>query len=480
MSNSERAPLRSEGETEDLTHYAENSMNVVQTTIDRIGFGKYQVVLGLAIAIAVISDGAEVALVSLITFILEDVWDLSSTELGLLGGAIFIGMSIGLLIIATWGDDWGRLPALKLTYIGALALRLACAVMPEFWSFVVFRGLTGIVQAMSMPPVVAIAVESCPSKYRGSFTMFVIFNYGVGQIYVIGLAALLTPDLDGGMWRLLLVLAALPILIGILVLFTKVVESPMSSARRGLNQTTVESLEYIAKTNGQDQMTEGEKTEVWALSPLHKEKGFYKFKVLFDSSHKFMTLLLIGQWVLTTFVYFGFFYLLPQLLDDIDSELSTFLLLSLVIVCEMVVIAATTYLIELPSLGRKGTMKICYGVLVFFCGVCLFVSENYLLVPSIMIISAFNHGSFCVLWPYTSEVFETEVREMGVAFLNATGRAVAFFAPLVFGYLLESAVWAPFLLILSIGVCLLGIAFLLPIETRGISLDTGQQSNITK
>ena len=302
-------------------------------------------------------------------------------------------------------------------------------------------------------------------------------NYGVGQIYVIGLASLLTPDLEAGRWRLLLVLAALPSAAGIIMLFSKVVESPMFSAKKGLNQAAIGSLDYIAGTNNKNQVTEKEKTQIKNLEPPNEERGFCNLRVLFDSAHRFTTLLLMGQWALTTFLYFGFFYLLPQLLRGVDSEISTFWLMSLVVVSEMLVTTSTAWLVELPSLGRKGTMKVFYGVLVFASGLCLFVTDNYVLVAAVVVISAFNQGSFCILWTYTPEVYETQVRGMSVAFLNITARAIDFFAPFVFGHLLKAAVWVPFLLVLVLGVGLVTIVFFLPVETRGISLDTKPTNN---
>jgi len=142
----------------------------------------------------------------------------------------------------------------------------------------------------------------------------------------------------------LLVLAALPSAAGIIMLFSKVVESPMFSAKKGLNQAAIGSLDYIAGTNNQNQVAEKEKTQIKDLEPPNEERGFCNLRVLFDSAHRFTTLLLMGQWALTTFLYFRFFYLLPQLLHGVDSEISTFWLMSLVVVSEMLVTTSTAWL----------------------------------------------------------------------------------------------------------------------------------------
>jgi len=473
MSDIEKIPLKSSIEAGGSTSRSqkEDSAVCVQNVLDRLGFGKYHFFLTVGVTIAVITEGAEVAIVSLITYILEEVWDLSSFQVGVMGGVIFVGMSFGLLVVATWGDDWGRLPVLKFTYIGALALRLLSALMPEFWSFVTVRAFTGFVQAMSMPTAVALAAESCPSKQRGSFIMLIIMTYGVGQLYVIGLAALLTPDLDGGMWRLLIVLVSLPILIGILFMFTKVVESPLFSSKRGYSINTIESLDHIAQSNNRPFLSERERMGVCLVNPP-TERGSQKFKFLFDEKHRTTTVLLMIQWTLTFFSYFGFFYLLPKLLEEIDTEIDTLVLMAIIICIEISIVASFVFLIEMPSVGRKGTMKICYTSSIVINLLCIFVEANGFRIPAIMVICGLNHVACSVLWPYTSEVYETHIREMATAFVNAVGRGLSFFSPLLFGVFLELSIWVPFAFMLFLSGCLMAIALTLPIETRGMSLDT--------
>lgn len=44
------------------------------------------------------SDGMEMAMFSLLTPILKDLWDLGTLEVGLVSGAVFLGCCIGSLI----------------------------------------------------------------------------------------------------------------------------------------------------------------------------------------------------------------------------------------------------------------------------------------------------------------------------------------------------------------------------------------------
>lgn len=88
----------------------------------------------------------------------------------------------------------------------------------------------------------------------------------------------------------------------------------------------------------------------------------------------------------------------------------------------------------------------------------MFVTDNYFLVAAVVVISAFNQGSFCILWTYTPEVYETEVSGVSV---NITARAIDFFVPFVFGHLFKAAVWVLFLLVLVLGVGLVTIVLLL-------------------
>lgn len=80
-----------------------NNKNI-DTIIQRIGFGRAHVIAAALAGIAVMADGMELTLLSLLTTILEEEWELTTLQLGLMAGVVFVGMVIGATTSAILGD----------------------------------------------------------------------------------------------------------------------------------------------------------------------------------------------------------------------------------------------------------------------------------------------------------------------------------------------------------------------------------------
>ena len=445
--------------------------NRIEKILNRIGFGVYQYLLLGVTGTGSFADGAEVTIFSLVSFMLEDEWSLSAFQLGLMGGIIFGGMSLGYIIIGIYGDEWGRLEVVKYTYAALFLLGIASALMPEFWSFIVLRGFAGVAISMSVPPYIALSVESCTTEQRGAYVMIVELMFGVGQIYIVLIAMWLAPNLESDRWRELLIAAAIPIIIGI-VFSMFVVESPLFSARKQRYSVASNSLEYIAKVNKKPPLDEEEYDNVYLTFPLHVERDPTRFSFLFDKTHKLTTLLLMCLWSCVIFSYYGLFYILPRLFGTDEEDSSVLYLILIAIGAQCLITLGSTYLIDLPALGRKGALKLSFFFLVLLSAVSIPLADGFAIYVLVILINSLNNSTFCMLYTYTSEVYETELRELGFSVQNAIGRAATLFAPFVFTVLLDWTKAGPFILLLVTNGLMLVATFLLPFETCGKFLDS--------
>jgi putative MFS transporter len=75
---------------------------------------------------------------------------------------------------------------------------MSSAFMPEFWSFSIARAVCGVGIGMSIPILTAYNSEVCPAKLRGSYIIIVNIFFPLGQVLIILVAFVLTPNLDGG------------------------------------------------------------------------------------------------------------------------------------------------------------------------------------------------------------------------------------------------------------------------------------------
>eukprot|EP00359_Climacostomum_virens_P010687 CAMPEP_0204911178 /NCGR_PEP_ID=MMETSP1397-20131031/9574_1 /ASSEMBLY_ACC=CAM_ASM_000891 /TAXON_ID=49980 /ORGANISM="Climacostomum Climacostomum virens, Strain Stock W-24" /LENGTH=327 /DNA_ID=CAMNT_0052081639 /DNA_START=425 /DNA_END=1405 /DNA_ORIENTATION=- len=284
----------------------------LDSVVSRLGFGKYQYKLMFLSGVALLADGAEMAVLSLLTTILKTEWHLTQFSLGMLGSCMFLGMVLGTIFSALYADDIGRVSIMKVGTAAAFGSAICAAMAPEFFSFVVLRTITGISIGLCLPCSASYSLEICPKNYRGCFMISLELFFVFGQIAAVLMAFLLIPDLVGHNWRYLLLCSAIPMGISAVSLHFGVVESPFFYSSKGYGEESVASLNLIAQTNGQPQLTTQEKESICGIKPQMQGNGFSKLKIVFNRKYVGQTLLLMFLWFIAVFEFYGMVFILPK------------------------------------------------------------------------------------------------------------------------------------------------------------------------
>ena len=87
----------------------------VGDAIEEIGFGRFQVCLGLVVGIALIADGMEIMVVSILGPVLICEWNIDVYQEALLTTVVFLGFLIGSPAFRWLGDTCGRRNALMMS-----------------------------------------------------------------------------------------------------------------------------------------------------------------------------------------------------------------------------------------------------------------------------------------------------------------------------------------------------------------------------
>ena len=139
--------------------------------MDTVGFGRYQLGLGLLLGTLWMADGSELLCLSLCTQslsadgILPTDKTLASHATGALGSCIFVGFLIGSLLAGPIADTYGRRRPI-LAFMGLLLL--AGGVAPASMSYamlVVTRTVLGVAIGGAGPAAFTLFAEFCPCLF---------------------------------------------------------------------------------------------------------------------------------------------------------------------------------------------------------------------------------------------------------------------------------------------------------------------------
>ena len=202
----------------------------VPARLDRLRWGRFHTLVVVALGITWILDGLEVTVTGSIAGALKSspVLHLTDEQVGLAASCYLIGAVCGAFGFGWLTDKLGRKKLFNITlglYLTATALT---AFSPNFWTFVLFRALTGAGIGGEYAAINSAIQELIPARYRGHTDLVINGSFWIGAaLGALGAVVLLDshwlPTELG--WRLAFGLGAVLGLV-ILLLRRYVPESP--------------------------------------------------------------------------------------------------------------------------------------------------------------------------------------------------------------------------------------------------------------
>src|SRR5579871_2264952 len=154
----------------------------IPARLDRLPWSRFHVLMVLALGITWILDGLEVTIVGSIGPALQSAstLSLSSEQLGAAASAYVIGAIAGALASGWITDRYGRRFVFYLTLCVYLLGVALSALSWSFWSFAVFRALTGLGIGGEYSAVNSAIDELIPARYRGRIDLAVNGSFWFG------------------------------------------------------------------------------------------------------------------------------------------------------------------------------------------------------------------------------------------------------------------------------------------------------------
>uniref|UniRef100_A0A8D0H6F2 Synaptic vesicle glycoprotein 2B n=1 Tax=Sphenodon punctatus TaxID=8508 RepID=A0A8D0H6F2_SPHPU len=243
-----------------------------ETIIEECGHGRFQWTLFFVLGLALMADGVEVFVVGFVLPSAEKDMCLSSSNKGILGLLVYLGMMVGAVMWGGLADKLGR----KHCLIMSLSLNAAFAFLSSFvqgYGFFLFcRLISGLGIGGTLPIVFAYFSEFLSREKRGEHLSWLCMFWMIGGIYASAMAWSIIPHYGWGFsmgssyhfhsWRVFVLVCSLPCLAS-LVALKFMPESPRFLLEIGKHDEAWMILKQIHDTN---MRAKGEPERVFTVS----------------------------------------------------------------------------------------------------------------------------------------------------------------------------------------------------------------------
>ena len=166
-----------------------------------------------------------------------------------IASSIFAGMLIGGIVTGAYGDRLGRRPTLLAgLFLNALAGILA-SLAPSAVAMCACRFFAGLGIGAVLSSLITLASELSPSKHRGWYITIVGGFWTLGSVFIAFLAFVLFGR-NNYSWRIFVLIAASPTLLGGILVYSFVPESPRYLALHGRYQDAANVANHVAESMG--------------------------------------------------------------------------------------------------------------------------------------------------------------------------------------------------------------------------------------
>lgn len=420
----------------------------IPARLDRLPWGRFHTLVVLALGITWVLDGLEVTLAGAVAGALKasPVLQFTNTQVGLAGSAYLAGAVLGAIFFGWLTDRLGRKKMFFITLTVYLIATAATAFAWDFWSFLLFRFLTGAGIGGEYTAINSTIQELIPARVRGWTDLVVNGSFwlgaalGAGGSIVLLNPALFEPDIG---WRLAFLIGSV---LSVVIFFLRmwIPESPRWLMTHGRADEAIAIMTGIeARLRAQGHRWEDGPLAVTRLrarthTPLgevvstlfraQRQRTYVGLVLMASQAFFYNAIFFTYALMLTDFYsvpvdHVGWYilpfaagnFLGPVVLGRLFDTWGRRPMLTITYAMSGLLLAATGYLFA-RDLVTVQVLTVCWMVIFFFASAA--ASAAYLTV---------------------SETFPLEIRALAIAFFYAIGTGVGgVLGPWLFGVLIET------------------------------------------
>ena len=402
--------------------------------LERLPLSSWQVRTRIVIGAATFFDAFDALSIAFILPAVAPLWHLDSFEIGLLISGGYVGQLIGALGGGYFAERFGRKPVILASVFWLGLFSLACAFSPNFTTLLVLRMIQGLGLGAEVPVAATYISELARSETRGRFVLLFELIFPVGIVAAGFIASWIVPHLG---WPYLFVFGAIPALLSF-AMSPFIPESPRWLAARGRWD---EAERTTGRIEASVQQALG--TPLPPVVPTGSTLGALPPSLadLFGPRYRQRTLVVWVAWFATYFIGYGLITWLPSVYQRVfklplDISFRYALITSVVgffgsLACALLVdrVGRRPWFAGSFLLSAAGLLTL------WFVGAPTPERVLYLGTISYLGISSLSLG----LYLYTSEIYPTRTRAIGIGAGTAWLRIASIIAPFVVGGLIAKS-----------------------------------------
>jgi MFS family permease len=417
----------------------------IPARLDALPFGRFHLLVIVALGITWILDGLEVTLAGALAGELKDgsALGLSNAQVGLAGSCYLAGAVFGALFFGWLTDRLGRKKLFTITLAIYLLATAATGLSWDAWSFVLFRFLTGAGIGGEYTAINSTIQELIPARFRGWTDLLINGSFWVGAAMgACGSLVLLDPSVINPAigWRLAFLIGAT---LGLMILVMRIwiPESPRWLVTHGMPQAAdavARGIEAQFARSGIQPLAQKMRLRMRSHTPLTEVA-----RALFVT-YRQRTLVGLSLMTAQAFFYNAIFFTYALILTDFYRTPADQIGWYILPFAAGNVLGPILLGHLFDTIGRKVMIASTYALSGILLTVTAALFSHDLLTAQTLTIAwmgVFFFASAAASSAYltVSETFPLEIRALAIAFFYAIGTGVGGIGgPLLFGVLINT------------------------------------------
>jgi len=410
------------------SHAAANAELIAR--LERLPITPRLMLLRVIVGIATFFDAYTVLAIAFAMPQLVSEWKLTSTEVGMIISAGYVGQLFGAVLFGSLAEKIGRLKTLFITIVLFVSMDMACLFAWSAASMMVFRFLQGVGTGGEVPVASAYINEFIGAEKRGRFFLLYEVIFPIGLMFA-GMAGYFLVPIYG--WKAMFIVGLIPSVLTI-PLRRLMPESPRWLASKG---RTAEA-DAVVKSLEDDATRRGVVLREPVARPLDsRATARSDWRELFKGIYLKRTFMIWGLWTCVYMINNGLITWLPTLYKQVfQLPLQTSLAYGW-ITSGVGVIASIVCALLIDKVGRKR-----WYATAFLVGTVPLLTLTWLGATSateVLILVTATYAALQTiafsLYLYSAELYPTRLRAVGTGFGSAWLRAGSSIGPIMVGWI---------------------------------------------